>query len=156
MYIRTASDENSKDCQLVYLLSNDETVRKNSFCSSSFSYESHVLWFKKVVKDNNTLFFLFFEDDDTFIGQVRFIRESERSTEVVISISITQNFRGQHVGERVYSYAERELRAKWQTVMTVVANVKKANIQSNKFFAKLGFHLFCDTDHMTWKKNIDK
>ena len=73
-------------------------VRANLFNSEPIIYENHVKWFNKVINDSNILFFLVFEDDD-FVGQLRFVRSCEESKECVISLSITPEYRGKHIGQ---------------------------------------------------------
>lgn len=89
----------TSDCNLIFSLSNDSLVRANSFNTKPIEYADHCKWFEKAVADKNTLFFLLFADESEkdFVGQIRFNRESETSTECVISLSITEQFRGKHI-----------------------------------------------------------
>lgn len=98
MYIRQIQNTTT-DCDLVFSLSNDPLVRANSFNQNQIEYSSHCNWFSKTLADKNTIFFLVFADETSadFIGQIRFKRESEASTECVVSLSITEQFRGKHI-----------------------------------------------------------
>ena len=66
MNIRRAQN-NQKDCNLVYNLSNDPEVRANSFNTALIEYSNHVAWYNRTLTDENVLFFLLFEFFDCFI-----------------------------------------------------------------------------------------
>lgn len=142
MIIRNAKNKN-KDCNLIYSLSNDPLVRSNSFNTKSIEYADHYKWFEKTVMDKNTLFFLVFSDEseEEFIGQIRFKRECENSNECVISLSITEQFRGKHIAKEFLELGIIELQKNWKKIDTIIAEVKDENIASNKLFEKEGFKL---------------
>ena len=142
MFIRKA--QNSKlDCDLIYSLSNDPLVRANSFNQDKIEYSAHCNWFEKTVSDKNMLFFLVFaeENENDFVGQMRFKRESEVATECVISLSITDLFRGKHIAGEFIELGIKELKKHWSSVKYVVAEVKAQNAPSNKLFEKKKFEL---------------
>lgn len=138
-------EKTSEDCSLIYNLSNDPLVRINSFNSEPIIYENHVKWFNKVINDSNILFFLVFEDDD-FVGQLRFVRTCEESRECVISLSITPEYRGKHIGRDFMDLGINEMRKSWKKIEMVKAEVKCENEASNKFFTKDGFDLASSVD----------
>ena len=142
MTIRQARDS-KKDCDLVFSLSNDPLVRSNSFNTKPIEYADHCKWFENTVADKNTLFFLVFADESAkdFVGQIRFNRESEASIECVISLSITEQFRGKHIACEFLELGIGELKKNWHNIESVVAEVKDENIASNGLFLKEGFEL---------------
>lgn len=131
---------NAYDCDLVFSLSNDPLVRACSFNTKPIEYEQHCKWFEKTCADSNTLFFLIF-DGDNFVGQIRFNRDSEQSTECIISLSITKEFRGKHIAGEFLELGINELKKNWKNIKSVIAEVKDENIASNKLFEKEGFKL---------------
>lgn len=139
MIIRKAQDT-KKDCDLVFALSNDPVVRACSFNTNAIEYENHCKWYKKRLEDKNTLFFLIF-DEEHFVGQIRFNRESELSTDCVISLSIAKEYRGKHVSSEFIQLGILELKNQWISIITVVAEVKGENIASNRLFEREGFNL---------------
>lgn len=139
MTIRYAQ-KTKQDCDLVFSLSSDPFVRKVSFSTKPIEYEQHCNWFSKAVLDTNMLFFLVFDGND-FVGQIRFNRKSEQSTECVISLSITKDFRGKHIARAFLELGIEEMRKNWHTVDTIVAEVKGENASSNALFQKEGFKL---------------
>lgn len=142
MIIRNVKNKN-KDCKLVFSLSNDSLVRSNSFNTKRIDYKEHCKWFEKTVEDKNILFFLVFSDESEkeFVGQIRFKRECENSNECVISLSITEQFRGKHIAKEFLELGINELQKDWKNIDTIIAEVKDENIASNKLFEKEGFKL---------------
>ena len=144
----------SSDCLLIFSLSNDSLVRSASFTTDKIEYSDHCEWFKKTLADENTLFFLVFADEteQDFVGQIRFTRRSEQSEECVISLSITEHFRGKHIAAEVLQIGIDELKKNWQDIKYIVAEVKDENIASNKLFMKQGFSLISKVN--TYKLDI--
>lgn len=153
MTIRQAQDM-MFDCDSVFSLSNDPLVRSASFNTEQIKYTDHCNWFKKTLADENTLFFLVFADEteQEFVGQIRFKRESENSTECIISLSITEHFRGKHIAAEVLQLGIDELKKNWQDIKYIVAEVKDENIASNTLFIKQGFSLISKVN--TYKLDI--
>lgn len=151
MTIRQAQNSR-QDCDLVFSLSNDPLVRVCSFNTKSIEYGHHCKWFEKKVTDTNTLFFLIFDEDDIFIGQIRFNRETEQSTECVISLSITKEYRGKHIAGKFLELGIDELKKNWYNIKTVVAEVKDENTASNALFLREGFELISKVN--TYKLNV--
>ena len=139
MLIRKAQNT-KQDCDLVFTLSNDPLVRACSFNSNPIEYEQHCNWFQKTVANQNILFFLVF-DGVNFIGQIRLNRESEQSTECVISLSITKEYRGKHIAGKFLELGIAELKKNWCNIKSVVAEVKDENTASNALFLREGFEL---------------
>lgn len=154
MTIRQAQDTKN-DCDLVFSLSNDPLVRACSFNTKPIKYEQHCKWFENSVTDTNTLFFLVF-DDDNFVGQIRFNRESEASIECVISLSITEQFRGKHIACEFLELGIGELKKNWHNIESVVAEVKDENAASNGLFLKEGFELIykVNTYRFSFSENV--
>lgn len=153
MIIRKALD-NEKDCNLVFSLSNDPLVRSVSFNQNKIEYSNHIKWYKDAVKNDNILFLLVFADEseNDFVGQIRFNREKKNSDECIISLSITENFRGKGIGNQFIQLGIEMLKKQWKDIKTIIAEVKTDNIASNKLFVKEGFELKSSIN--TYKKEI--
>lgn len=155
MFICQAQN-NDFDCNLVFSLSNDPLVRSASFNTEQIKYADHCEWFKKTLTDKNTLFFFVFADEteNDFIGQIRFKRECEQAEECVISLSITEQFRGKHIAGKFMMKGIEEMQRMWQNIKAVVAEVKDENTASNALFMREGFALISKVN--TYKLNIVK
>ncbi len=153
MIIRKALDT-EKDCNLVFSLSNDPLVRSVSFNQNKIEYSNHIKWYKNTVKNDNILFLLVFDDDteNNFIGQIRFNREEKTSNECIISLSITEKFRGKGIGNQFMQSGIEMLHNQWKDIKTIIAEVKADNMASNKLFIKEGFELKSSVN--TYKKEI--
>ncbi|MDD5929211.1 MAG: GNAT family N-acetyltransferase [Spirochaetales bacterium] len=150
MTIRQAQNT-KQDCDLVFSLSNDPLVRACSFNTKPIEYVQHCKWFAKTVSDVNTFFLLIF-DNKSFVGQIRFKRESEQSTECVISLSITKEYRGKHIAGNFLQLGIEELKKNWYNIKTVVAEVKDENSASKALFLRKGFELISKVN--TYKMDI--
>lgn len=142
MIVRKANNT-KKDCDLVYALSNDPIVRSCSFNQNIIEYANHISWFKRSVEDKKVLFLLVFVDktENDFIGQIRFNRESELSESCIISLSITEQYRGKHIASDFIELGINELKRNWPNIKKIIAEVKNENIASNKLFSREKFEL---------------
>ena len=66
----TLTRATEEDCRFLYDLRNEEDVRKNSFQTETFSYESHVAWYKEKLGDKQTQIYVLKQDGEN-IGQAR-------------------------------------------------------------------------------------
>ena len=153
MIIRKAFDTEN-DCKLVFSLSNDPLVRSVSFNQNKIEYSDHIKWYKNAIKNENILFLLVFDDEseNDFVGQIRFNRQEKTSDECIISLSITEKFRGKGIGNKFMQIGIDMLHNEWKNIKTILAEVKTDNIASNKLFLKEGFEL--KTSVNTYKKEI--
>ena len=127
------AENTKKDCSLIFELANDDIVRANSFSTDKILWENHCVWYEKALSDNNLLFFLVFSDD-SFVGQIRFKRNSSDSSECIVSLSITEEFRGKGLSSDFLQLGIEELKKIWSDVYSVIAEVKVSNAASNKLF----------------------
>lgn len=154
MNIRRAQN-NQKDCNLVYNLSNDPEVRANSFNTALIEYSNHVAWYNRTLTDENVLFFLLFEDND-FIGQIRFSRETKESDSCIISLSITKQFRGKGMGSVFLQKGMGEMNKTWPDIKKIIAEIKKENKSSISLFERNGFRKIVENENFIYESEIIK
>ena len=154
MNIRRAQN-NQKDCNLVYNLSNDPEVRANSFNTSLIEYSNHVAWYNRTLTDDNVLFFLLFEDNN-FIGQIRFSRETKESDSCIISLSITKQFRGKGIGSAFLQKGIGEINKTWPDIKKIIAEIKKENKSSISLFERNGFRKIEENKNFIYESEIIK
>lgn len=135
--IRKASKE---DSLLFWHWVNDSKVRKNSFDSKLISWEKHQKWFYKKINDSFTTILLL-ESNLGPIGQVRF---EKNELNFVIDYSISRQFRGLKLGEKLLSMGINFFLENFGGE-TLVSNVKIDNLASAKIFKKLGFKEILDS-----------
>lgn len=97
----TLTRATEEDCRFLYDLRNEEDVRKNSFQTETFSYESHVAWYKEKLGDKQTQIYVLKQDGEN-IGQARV---DLHGVDGEISYALCQKARG-------YGYAKWMLRCK--------------------------------------------
>lgn len=133
---RMAGEE---DSMLLYTWSNDETVRANSYGSEKIAYDDHMLWFNQKIKSNNCWIYIFSDENNTAIGQVRFER-NESKLEAVIGIIVSQEMRGKGYGRTMLKDASDDyLRRHPEDVIKACIMVKnKASFNS---FTHAGYNL---------------
>lgn len=137
MDIRKAEDTEN-DCNLVFALSNDPKVRASSFATEKIEYSCHLRWYEKAIKDSNLLFYMVFENN-AFVGQIRFKRESAQVEDCIVSLSITKPFRGKGVALTFLMKGIQKMKEDWRRIKYIVAEVKPENAASNKLFESSGF-----------------
>lgn len=153
MTIRLAQSETkNNDIQLIYDLSNDPDVRKNSFSHEIITWEEHRIWYSKTIHDPDILFFLIFDNKD-FVGQIRFDRRKNIDSPI-INISITKKYRGKGIASNCLKLALNELKLRWPRTTKISAHVLYENKVSNIFFANNGFQLITNNQHNIYEKLI--
>lgn len=117
----------------VLYLSNQKSVRSNSFNSQEIKLESHKKWFRSKLQDKDVVM-LKALIDGAFAGQVRLEIEKGVAT---IGISVSENYRRKGVGSVLIASAFAE--AKKRKVKKIEAFIKPSNQGSINLFEKNGF-----------------
>ena len=124
----------AEDCQFLYKLRNDETVRRNSFQTERIPYEQHEAWFLRKMSDKNTRVYIL-RETGVRAGQVRVDIDGARAE---ISYALCMEARGRGLGRWMLTELEQQL-VKEQACDELVAEVKRENIASQKIFRSLGY-----------------
>ncbi|MCX6169738.1 MAG: GNAT family N-acetyltransferase [Ignavibacteriales bacterium] len=132
-YLRTARDI---DTMMVFNLSNERSVRLNSVDQSQIKWQDHIKWYSEKINDNNCLFFLAFNSNDEFVGQVRF---DIRLNYAVISISIDKKFRGKGLSSPLLIKSSFQCLKEKPKVKSILAYIRHANTTSIKAFASAAY-----------------
>jgi RimJ/RimL family protein N-acetyltransferase len=123
------------DADLYFKWANDRLVRKNSFNQTEIDLNQHVHWFKSKLNSEDCFFYLFFNEMDSAVGQVRIDKSGE---EVVIGISIDENHRGKSLGTIMLNQACNDYLSKFPQA-DIIAYIKEENVASINQFSKAGF-----------------
>ena len=126
---------NQEDVTLYFKWVNDSSVRNNSLQNEPVKYEGHYKWFISKLNNENYRFYLFFNKQNTAVGQVRI--ESEDS-ETIIGISVDESYRGKSLSSKMLVKATNDFFARVPSGK-IFAYIKKANISSYKSFISAGF-----------------
>jgi methionyl-tRNA formyltransferase len=123
------------DCRLLWEWANDLTVRTSAFSSEPISWETHLRWFKRKLKDPNCYIFIALDEAKIPVGQVRFEISGHEAT---VDISISSERRGQGYGTELLKLASREL-FHLSSADCINAYIKSGNEASIRTFSKVGF-----------------
>lgn len=119
------------DVRKVFELSNDPVVRANSIHREQIAWESHVVWFSRMIANEDVVFLIVETSEREFVGQVRLARTDGMW---VISISIAEPFRGKGFAKEIL------LRAfQWVPKAETIAYVAEGNLPSRRLFESLGY-----------------
>jgi RimJ/RimL family protein N-acetyltransferase len=125
------------DCYDLYLIRNNDLVKKHLFSRASIAYEDHQGWFKnKLVANHNFLYVIRNCIDDKTLGSVRF--DCISSVIYEISILILPEFQGVGVGKKSILLGLNCL-SKMMSGCKVVAKVLPDNKASSALFLSCGF-----------------
>ncbi|MCR5501875.1 MAG: GNAT family N-acetyltransferase [Lachnospiraceae bacterium] len=141
------------DLLLLYEWANDATTRRMSFHSERIDPDTHAMWFRRKLSDNDCYFYIL-EHDGTPAGTGRLDREPHSgdvlkengqedlsSSGFSISYSIAPAFRGKGLGEVLLSLLFEEAEKSVPEAGVLIGEVKKENEASIRCFEKAGFTL---------------
>jgi spore coat polysaccharide biosynthesis predicted glycosyltransferase SpsG/RimJ/RimL family protein N-acetyltransferase len=126
------------DVKKIYNLSNDNEIRKVSINQNNINWEEHQKWFNNKLNDSKSYYLIAHDYESNFIGQIKFDVLSEVS---IISISISNNFRGKGLGSKLLRAACKLFFYNYDDIGIIEAYIESSNIQSIKSFLKVGFIL---------------
>ncbi len=135
------------DLEFIYFLKNESLARKNSINSKKVLFKDHKIWFKKKIKDKNTLFFLILSKNLEKIGIVRYEFEYIFAK---VSINIDPKFRNLGYGAIMLKETDKLIKKN----VILVADVKKGNAKSTKIFKKNKYTILDKTSHQVLIKII--
>lgn len=125
-----------EDISIVFDLSNDDDVRLNSIKQERIEWDDHVTWYNDIINNYDCMFYVVFDNDNKFIGQVRF---NKISKDVIISISLHRDFRGKGLSSFLLKESCRMYFIENKSEHIINAYIKKNNVSSIKSFEKSGF-----------------
>ena len=124
------------DCDLYFEWVNDSLVREHSFNSNNIEKTKHTKWFLEKLKDKNFYFYIFQNQINQNIGQVRIQKIDDLNA--IIGVSVDLLHRG-------YGYSSKMLRLAssdfFLTMPDIIINayIKEVNLKSKIIFEKAGF-----------------
>lgn len=124
-----------EDAELIFMWSNDEDVRKNSFTSHKIEWEDHLKWMEKTLIDPFVIFQLICVDQKP-VGMYRIqIIENQG----LISYSIAKEYRGLGYGKSCIQMLVQQIFETYPQIEELVAYTKPENISSRRIFLSVGF-----------------
>lgn len=142
MYLRNANEGDLKD---VFELSNKDYVRQYSINKNKILWEDHVKWFNNVLKDKNIVFYVVTDENNSFLGQIRYKLEKDNA---IVSISLSDNLRGKGLSKMILNQSIEKLLKENSNIDKILAYVSESNTASMKIFKGLKFKVISADDNM--------
>ncbi len=129
-----------EDASQLFEWRSDPEVRAASRTTGSFSWSSHLTWFRDTLASPRRLLTII-ENDGRPAAVVRFDLLPEREACWEVSITVSPAFRGTGMGGRALRAAETLLRREHpETEITLVAEMLTTNHASRRLFSAAGYH----------------
>lgn len=165
LYFKFATNQH---VDLYYEWASDPLVREQSINSEKINYNNHVKWFTERINNPDVFMYIFFNESNEAVGQVRIERKKDWAA---IGQSIDKNHRGKKYSSSMLKIATDDFLSK-NPLDTIVSIVKNNNIASLKMAKNSGFRLFIeksknityvfkghsmnDSDYIKYAKNMFK
>ncbi|MFH1401645.1 MAG: GNAT family N-acetyltransferase [Parcubacteria group bacterium] len=129
---------NFYDIELLWHLRNQPDVYKYFRQNRRVSWEKHIKWIMPIILGMAKKDFFMIQHESLPIGQIRF--DYQKNKEAKVSIAILKEFRGRGISRESFKKAVKLVK-KEKKLKTIIAEVHKNNIPSQRFFEKLNFKL---------------
>ncbi len=127
------------DVDTYFEWTNDALTRQNSYNSEAVEYDKHVNWFKTRLTTPECKLYLFINETEEPVGQVRIERKGQPpAVETVIAISVDGGHRGKGYGTEMLNIATDHYLRQCENE-PIKAYIFKSNNASVKSFIKAGF-----------------
>ncbi|MCG2616071.1 GNAT family N-acetyltransferase [Terrimonas sp. NA20] len=129
------------DADLYYRWSNEKQTRQNSYNQDVIPYESHIKWFEERIRSDDAYMYLFLNEQDIAIGQVRIERSKGPDAGMaVIGLSVDSEQRGKAYSAEMLQIATADFLSK-NAGYSIHAYVFVSNEASYKSFLRAGYKL---------------
>lgn len=119
-------------------LANDPFVRQNSFSTEDITLEEHTKWLHSLLKNTAIWLYTVRSHTNALVAQIRFNKTDKKT---IISLSISKDFRGKGLAEKIIKEACTTYLSEYGNTL-IEAQIKEANTASQKSFKKAGFEYF--------------
>lgn len=134
-----------KDMRSVFELSNQNYVRRYSINKNMIQWSDHIRWFKSILNDENVVFYVVTNENEEFLGQVRFKIDNQSA---IVSISLSEKLRGKGLSKSILYQSIKNVFNEKEFVEDIIAIVSEENSASKKLFEGLNFREVGIEDNM--------
>lgn len=127
------------DLWLYHWWANDPEVRRQSFNSDPVPLAQHRRWFSGRLNSALALLLVLVDGDGLPLGQIRFERDSETDTRVVIGFSLDRLARGRGLAPLLLKLGLAEVARRWGKGIEAYGQVRADNPASCRAFLRAGF-----------------
>lgn len=121
-----------KNSEAIYRINNDKLTRKNSANTKKFSYQTHLNWLKKSLKNKREFITLIILKKKI----VGLIREKKIYNKPYLSWALDKKYRGKRIGKHMLKKYVNKNKKKY------VAKIRRNNLPSIKICEYAGFKKF--------------
>lgn len=121
-----------KNSEAIYRINNDKLTRKNSANTKKFSYQTHLNWLKKSLKNKREFITLIILKKKI----VGLIREKKIYNNPYLSWALDKKYRGKRIGKHMLKKYVNKNKKKY------VAKIRRNNLPSIKICEYAGFKKF--------------
>lgn len=129
---------NIDDVELFFNWANDPLVRSNSYQKEMIIYENHVNWFSNQINSDNNYFYVFLNESDLPVGQVRINKSG--GDQAIIGLMIDAKFRGKGFAKEMITKASDAFLSV-NSSFTILAYIFKINKSSINSFINANYKL---------------
>lgn len=130
---------NQHDLDLFFNWANDPATRQNSYNKGPVEYGTHVKWFQKKISSPDIVMYVFQNEGNEPVGQIRFDRIAG-TNDFLVSISVDSNHRGKGYASQMLTRSADRLLAE-NPGAHIIAHIFVSNEASYKSFIKAGYQL---------------
>lgn len=146
-----------KDIENIYTYIHYNYVKKYYLGKEKEQWEIHKKWYKFVIKSNFYNFYTVIDENNNFLGCVKFEIDGEIA---IINIYLIEKIRGKKNGEKVIKISLEKIQKERPGLAIILAYILKENLFSEKVFRKSGFVFDCiekykGTKHMLFIKCLN-
>ncbi len=124
------------DVELFFNWANDPLVRSNSYQKEMIVYENHVNWFNNQINSGTNYFYVFLNESNLPVGQVRINKSKE--DQAIIGLMIDAKFRGNGFAKEMITKASDDFLSV-NGSFTILAYIFKMNKSSINSFTNANY-----------------
>jgi hypothetical protein len=141
------------DVKDLWVWRNDLYTRLMSLKTDFIDWESHKVWFEKLLKNNKSIIFIGYDKNNQKIGMCRFDINKSQS-KAIVSINLNPEFRNKKLSYPLLKLSIKEFSK--TNKFDLIAEIRQKNILSIKCFIKCGFLFeYSNSDFGYYKKASD-
>lgn len=125
-----------QDCEIYFKWVNDPLVRNQSYDTASIEYHEHEKWFKERIHDPNFYFYIFSNEEQQKVGQVRITKHDDEIA--IIGVSVDNMYRGNSYASEMLNLASN-IFLRENPHYSIHAYIKSHNMASIYSFEKANF-----------------
>ena len=148
-----------QDVNLLFHWSNDKTVRENSYNQNAIEYRDHLRWFNEKLNSDSCSIYIFINQDNHPVGQVRIEKDMEQK-HAIIGIIVNPDNRGRGYSSEMIERSSADFLLQHPDYR-ILAYIKQTNNISYSSFTKAGYKLLKEEifkdipSYILYKTNVE-